>query len=275
MLDSKIDKVNRIDTIVSERKIRSPEANQKIRLCELELPPGAVVSKNGTMVASPELLFLQLASELSIHRLILLGLQLCSCPPGNHSAAITTKEKLRAFLAKTQGHRGHRKALRASKYIEEGSASIMESIVYMILTLPHVLGGYGLDGAVFNHEIKLSGEGSNRLGQNRCFADLYYKSARLAVEYESFAFHNSPWDQGKDMVRAATLERQGIEVMRLSTVQLYNKNACKDFAFNLARRLGKRIQIRTNKFDRMHAQLRALMPTAELVDRPEVREGTM
>lgn len=274
VLGSEIDRVDRIDMTVSERKIRSSEANQKIRLCELELPPGAVVSRNGTTVASPELLFLQLALELSIHRLILLGLQLCSYPPGNSSVAITTKEKLETFLAKTLGHRGHRKALRASKYIEDGSASIMESIVYMILTLPNVLGGYGLDGAVFNHEIKLKEEGGNRLGQKRCFTDLYYKSAKLAVEYESFAFHNSPWDQGKDMVRAATLERQGIDVMRLSTVQLYNKNSCKDFAFNLARRFGKRIQIRTDKFDQMHTQLRALMPTAEPVDRPEVGEGT-
>ena len=90
--------------------------------------------------------------------------------------------------------------------------------------------------------------------------DLYYKQAKLAVEYESFAFHNSPSEQGKDVMRSAILGRQGVEVMRLSAIQLYNKDACMDFAFNLAFRLGKRIQIRTKKFDGMHAFLRVLLP---------------
>jgi len=202
---------------------------------------------------------------LNIHRLILLGLQLCSHPPGNPSQAITTKQKLKTFLAKTSGHRGHIKALRAVKYIEDGSASVMESMAYMILTLPHALGGYGLDGAVFNHKIKLRDEASKRLGQKRCFTDLYYKSTKLAVEYESFVFHNSPSEQGKDVMRSAILARQGVEVMRLSTIQLYDKEACMNFAFNLASRLGKRIQIRTKKFGEMHVLLRALLPSGKSV----------
>ncbi len=121
--------------------------------------------------------------------------------------------------------------------------------------------GYGLDGAVFNHEIKLKGQAGKRLGQRRCFADLYYKSAKLAVEYESFAFHNNPSEQGRDVMRSAVLDRQGVEVMRLSTIQLYDKDACMDFAFNLASRLGKRLQIRAKKFDEMHTLLRALLPS--------------
>jgi very-short-patch-repair endonuclease len=145
----------------------------------------------------------------------------------------------------------------------------MESLAFMILTLPHALGGYGLGGAVFNHEIKLRDEAGKRLGQKRCFADLYYKPAKLAVEYESFAFHNSPSEQGKDMMRSAILERQGVEVMHLSTIQLYDKDACKDFVFNLASRLGRRIQIRTKKFDEMHALLRALLPAGKPVVEPD------
>jgi len=272
VLGSEIDGTNPVDFTVSERSARSQKKGRIIHLCELPLPAGAVISRNGTMVVSPELLFLQLASKLDIHRHILLGLQLCSHPPGNPVAAITTKQKLKAFLAKTPGHRGHRKALRTIKYIENGSASIMESLVYMILTLPYALGGYGLNGAIFNYEIKLKDEASKRLGQKRCFADLYYKSAKMAVEYESFAFHHSPIDQGKDMVRSAILERQGVEVMRLSTIQLYDQDACMDFAINLASRLGKRIQIRTKKFNQTHALLRTLLPVGKLAVDAEGRE---
>ena len=268
VLGSEIAETDPVDFTVSERSARSQKKGRVIHLCELALPAGAVVSRNGKMVASPELMFLELACKLNIHRLILLGLQLCSYPPGNPSGAITTKQKLKTFLAKTSGHRGHIKALRAIKYIEDGSASVMESMAYMILTLPHALGGYGLGGAVFNHEIKLKDEAGKRLGQKRCFTDLYYKPAKLAVEYESFAFHNSPSEQGKDVMRSAILDRQGVEVMRLSTIQLYDKDACMDFAFNLASRLGKRIQIRAKKFNEMHSLLRALLPAGKPVVEP-------
>jgi hypothetical protein len=252
-----------VDYTVSERSARSQKKGRRIHLCGLALPAGAVISRNGKMVASPELVFLELACKLDIHRLILLGLQLCSHPPGNPAGAITTKRKLKTFLTRTSGHRGNRKALRALKYIEDGSASVMESMTYMILTLPHALGGYGLDSAVFNHEIKLKDAVGSRLGQKRCFADLYYKSARIAVEYESFVFHSSPLEQGKDFMRSAILDRQGVEVMRLSTIQLYDKGACMDFAFNLASRLGKRIQIRTRKFNEMNSLLRELLPVGK------------
>ncbi|MFA6984284.1 MAG: hypothetical protein WC276_10075 [Sedimentibacter sp.] len=265
VLVSEIDKTSKVSFTVSKQSERFLKKDKIIHLCEVALPTNAVVSKNGTMVASPELVFLQLACKLDIHRLILLGLQLCSHPPGNPSEAITTKHKLKSFLAKTPGHHGHRKALRAVKYIEDGSASVMESIAYMILTLPHALGGYGLDGTVFNHEIKLNNEAAKRLGQKRCFADLYYKQAKLAVEYESFAFHNSPMEQGKDAMRSAILERQNVEVMHLSTIQLYNKDACMDFAFNLASRIGKRMQIRAKEFDQIHGLLRTLLPVGKPV----------
>lgn len=254
-------------TTVSLPNARLRTNSKRVHSCELDLPIGAVTTRNDKVVASPELLYLELACRLSIHRLILLGLQLCSYSVGGKP--ITTKQKLIKFLERTSWHRGHRKALRAVKYVENGSASIMESLAYMILTLPHALGGYGLNGAVFNHEIKLNKEARIHLGQNSCFADLYYKQAKLAVEYDSFTYHSSPSEQGKDMTRSAILERQGIAVMHYSTIQLYNREASKVFAFNLAARLGKRIYIRTKRFDEMHVLLRQLLPTRKTVSKPE------
>jgi hypothetical protein len=257
------------DITVTDQNERFRNNGKRVHSCALSLPEGAITTRHGRSVASPELLFLELASKLSIHRLILLGMQLCSHPSGLPSKAITTTQKLTKFLAKTPGHRGHRKALRAAKYVADGSASIMESLVYMFLTLPYALGGYGLNGAAFNYEIKLNHEARIRLGQSHCFTDLYYKQAKLAVEYESFAYHNSPSDQGRDVVRSAVLERQGIDMMHLSTIQLYDREACEDFAYNLAARLGKRIHIRTKKFDQMHVLMRELLPKEKPVSKPE------
>ena len=259
VLGFKIAETDSVDITVSSKNARFRNNGKRVHSCELALPDGAVMTRNGITIASPELLFLELACKLSNHRLIQFGLQLCSHPPGLHSKAITTKQRLMKFIAKTPGHRGHRKALRAVKYVENGSASIMESLAYMILTLPHFLGGYGLNGAVFNYEISLKSEAQIRLGQSRCFTDLYYKQEKLAVEYESFAYHNSPSEQGKDVIRAAILERQGIDVVHFSTIQLYNRDACRDFAYNLASRLGKRMQIRTKRFDEMHNIMRELL----------------
>lgn len=233
-----------VDITVSEQNARFRNHGKRVHSCQVALPDGAVTIRNERVVSSPELVFLELAYQLSFHRLILLGLQLCSHPAGSSSEAITTKQKLEVFLARTPGYRGHSKAVRALKYIENGSASIMESLVYMILTLPHALGGYGLGGAVFNHEIKLNREAQKRLGQNRCFADLYYKQAKLAVEYDSFTYHSTPSGQGKDMIRSAVLERQGFGVMHLSTIQLYEEEAIRDFACNLAARLGKQNEMK-------------------------------
>lgn len=260
VLGTLIDTDKRTEFTYSCADARIYKEGQKTYSCQIELPAGAVRSINGIRVASPELIFIQLASKLDIHRLILLGLQLCSHLPGKVSEAITTKQKLKNFTEKAHGHIGRPKAMRALKYIEGGSASIMESIAYMILTLPHTLGGYGLAAPVFNHEIRLKDGPGKRLGQNRCFVDLYYKSAKVAVEYDSFTFHNSPSEQGKDALRSAILERHGIEVMSLSTIQLYDREACKDFAHNLAGRIGKRIQIRTKKFNLMSTELRKLLP---------------
>ena len=156
---------------------------KNVHSCKLTLPDNAVIFKNGRWVASPELLFLEFAHKLSIHRLILLGLQLCSHPPGQPSEAITTKQKLEMFLTKTAGHWGQRKAIRALKYVENGSRSVMESLAYMILRLPHALGGYGLSGAVFTKEIGLMNKAKIRLGQDRCFVDIYYKHKKIGIEY--------------------------------------------------------------------------------------------
>lgn len=254
-------------TMLAGRK-RYQLVNQIVHSCRLALPHGALASKDGKVVASPEFVFLQLAPKLDIHRLILLGLQLCSCPVGNPSAAITTKHKLATFLAKASGHRGRRKSLRAVRFVRDGSASVMESMVYMLLTLPHSLGGFGLSGAVFNYGINLGKKGIGHLGQKRCYVDLFYEAKNLAVEYESFTFHSSPSAQGKDMIRSVMLQKQGIEIMHLSTIQLYKRNIFTDFAQHLASHLGKRIQIRTNKFEGMHEQLRALLPSEQYEGKP-------
>lgn len=232
-----------------------------IHVCEQTLPTSSVTKQGNTFIASPELVFLQMSNELDIHRLILLGLQMCSHPVGRKEKAVTTTDNLNSFLKKTSGHHGHKRAEQALRYVTDGSASIMESIAFMILTLPHLYGGFGLSGACFNYKIPLDPRGRRQLGKSSCFVDIYYEKEKLAVEYDSFAYHNTPTAQGNDNVRASTLERLGIEVVRFSTIQLYDKKVCKDFAGNLASRLGKRVRIRSKRYEEEQSKLWKLLPS--------------
>lgn len=117
----KIVDIDSTDITVSEHNARFYRNGKLVHSCELALPKSAITTRNGKAVASPELLFLELASKLGIHRLILLGLELCAHPPGEQSKSITTEQKLKKFLAKTKGHRGHNNAARAVKYVKDGS----------------------------------------------------------------------------------------------------------------------------------------------------------
>ena len=89
VLDPKIIETDRADITVPAQCERFRISGKRVHSCALGLPTGAVATFKGSSVASPELLFLELASKLSVHRLILLGLQLCSTPPGLPSDAIT------------------------------------------------------------------------------------------------------------------------------------------------------------------------------------------
>ncbi|MDR1778624.1 MAG: endonuclease domain-containing protein [Clostridiales Family XIII bacterium] len=235
-----------------------------VHLCESSLPKDAVVERKGQCIASPPFVFLQLATQWDLLHLILLGLQMGSHPPGKPHKTKAGVRRLEAFLEKTDGHRGHKRAVRALKYVANGSNSIMESLTYMMLSLPHSLGGYGLGKPLLNHGIPLGSAAQKRLGQKWCFVDLYYEDARLAVEYDSFLLHSTPEAQSRDMMRASALEAQGVQTLRFGTYQLYNKEACEEFAHNLAARIGKQIRIRTAKFPSAHDALRALLPQRPL-----------
>lgn len=77
---------------VPDHSARFRRKGVKVHGCQLPLPANAVVSRNSIKVSSPELLFLEFARRLDMHRLILLGLQLCSYKPGQPSQALTTKQ---------------------------------------------------------------------------------------------------------------------------------------------------------------------------------------
>ncbi len=209
-------------------------------------------------MASPELAFLDSARQLGFHRTVLLGMQLCSSKPGNRES-LTTVQRLQSFLDKCHGHHGRKAAIQAVQYIADNSWSVMESLLFMQLTLPYKFGGLGFSGAALNQEIKIRKKGCDQK-MGTLYADLYWEKAKLIVEYDSYAFHNNMSSWIKDARRLATLENNGYRVLTINTEQLYNDQAFNEVAQVIAKRLEKRIYIRSLRYSEQKDLLRGLLP---------------
>ena len=111
----------------------------------------------------------------------------------------------------------------------------MESLTYMILGLPHALGGYGLGDAVLT--IRWSSKKKDRHVSGKTTAAwICFTNRQNWRLYESFAHHQSLLKL-EGAIQVIILQRRGIDVMHMSTIQLYDKEACRDFAYALANRI--------------------------------------
>ena len=105
--------------------------------------------EDGLYVSTPEMAFCEMASVLSLERLIALGFELC----GTYRRAstfglarydatpLTSPGVLASFIEKSPQFKGVKKARRALSFILAGSASPRESELAMLLCLPYGLGG--------------------------------------------------------------------------------------------------------------------------------------
>ncbi len=240
---------------------RTKKMNEEIifHVITKPLPSGAVVKHKGIWISSPELVFMELAGELSFHRTLLLGLSICGYPAGHPEKALANTKKIQKLLEKTRWHSGNVKASKAAKYLADGSASIIESFVFLLLTLPHHYGGYGLKGAEFNHKISLEGK-DTALKKKYVYADLYWKQAKLIVEYDSKQYHDNTNSWVNDAIRLAALRKLGYTVISINTAQLYNTEAFREQAYVIAQCLKKRIRIRDAGFLKAQEELRSILP---------------
>ena len=123
-------------------------------------------------VVSPEVLFLEMAAQLSGIELVKLGYELCgvySLPmsqpnyagtPRGYSRrkALTSVARLTAHVASQSNNRSVKKARWALRYVLDGSASPRETELSMLMVLPRKLGGYGLRKPEIRHEFATSSE---------------------------------------------------------------------------------------------------------------------
>ena len=204
----------------------------------------------GLYVVSPEMCFLQLAAILCPENLALAGSELCGLHryPATPSdelpkhPPVTTPEKIRRLLNANAKSHGVSKARRALRYIVPRTASPAEGVLALLLSLPCLLGGYGLEKPQVNKPIKLTGSARRSVGKKEFITDLYWPSAKLDIEYDGRAYHAPEENRSKDAERRNALGLMGIEVMNVTRKQLFSLKKMNSVALSAAKHLNKRIR---------------------------------
>jgi len=272
-----------LHVLVGSKNARKASKSLYCHITLAEIPDGSFVRMpSGLIVSSPELCFLQMASELSFIDLIRLGYEFCgsyrldkgsdpdkgfrSDPP------LTSVKKLSSYAAKAVNLKGCKNARRAINFVADGSASPMETVLAMLLTLPYRLGGYGFPKPMLNYRIDVpfgAYESNNDFPAlvtitsagtittksfsasadiSKYYCDLYWPEKKVAVEYDSDAFHTGSDRIAKDAIRRNALTSAGVTVITVSRSQITTAALLRNLAEDLSKLLGKRLTYSVNEF---------------------------
>jgi len=251
-----------LHVLVGNDNARTGDKNLHCHICSGEFPAGSFMrTDSGLIVSSPELCFLQMAAVLSFTDLVALGYEFCGRYRRDKKSAkgqgfrgdlpLTSAAGLSAYAARAVYLKGRTKVLKALRYIADGSASPMETILAMMLTLPYKYGGYGFPEPLLNYciEVPISA------GKAKYYCDLYWPGKRVDVEYDSDAFHTGPDRIAKDAIKRNALTGAGITAVTVSRKQIIDMQEFRELAELLSKLLGKRLQYPKKDFDIRRAEL--------------------
>ena len=222
-------------------------------VCTRKLPTGAFVRlAEGLYVSSPELCFVQMATQFTFFDLVQLGFELCGTyakRPGGvtrygRPLLLTTVSALERFLDDAGSLPGVVAARKALKHVAACSASPRETVLTMLLCLPPRLGGYGLSHPILNHRINVGRAKRAATEKDYYLCDLYWPRARLDLEYESDEYHTGSVRISEDSARRDDLAYLGISVKTMTHRQIMNPVRFDKVARQLAFALGARIRDR-------------------------------
>mgnify|MGYP006981053539 FL=1 len=206
-------------------------------------------------VVSPEVLFLEMAAQLSGIELVKLGYELCgvySLPmsqpnyagtPRGYSRrkALTSVARLTAHVASQSNNRSVKKARWALRYVLDGSASPRETELSMLMVLPRKLGGYGLRKPEIRHEFATSSEVLLFLsGKSTAFA-LHWPDAGLLLRYGDRAHKGNDGDRKRNR-HLVSLGVAGSMVLHVTNRDIRHAESLDEVADAVARCHGRHLR---------------------------------
>ena len=152
------------------------------------------------------------------------------CARSNRPVPVSCLRAMEWFSAQSASSKAGRAMARAVRYAVDGSASPMETALALMLCLPKTAGGYGLPKPQMNRVLPLDAE----TGRVRV-ADLFWPEAKVAVEYDSDAFHAEKEKLRRDALRRNQLESQSVTVLTATAEHLSSLAALDELAGQIAR----------------------------------------
>lgn len=145
---------------------------------------------------------------------------------------------LHAFVQKTEGMRGHKKLAHAARLVTGIAYSPFEVQASILLGAPRTQGGEGFGPFINNQRIALTQQAAKLAGQSTCYADIFFggteKHQDIDIECHGHMIHDGGAKAGLDANRTLALQSMGIEVMLLTSEQLYNPQRFEAFVNYLA-----------------------------------------
>ena len=234
--------------------------------------------RDGIHLVSPELCFVQLCKELSFIEALQLGMEFCGTyalrPDGLEDRAmrdyqLTNVMSLRRKTRAWKDLHGLVQARKAAQYLADGSASPMETVVYLLLCLPQQYGGFNIERPEINVELPLEEEGRLILRQEKVKPDFLWRNHTFIVEYDG-EYHNDPRQRIRDEKRRMLLESMGYTVITVKKQHVYDPLAFEGFAKLVAERCGKRLRPLTLKQRYARENLREALLNKEERDKRSI-----
>lgn len=253
-----------IHVLVPDQSMRLHCREAVFHTCSYCLHPNSYVQVSCDLfVAKPELALLSVARHASMPEVVQLCFELCGSyrllAEGGFRAAepLATPESLRRFAARSSRMFGAEAVAGASRFALAGSASPMETVAAMLLTLPRRLGGYGLPQPVLNYRVDIP-EASRWLTDKSYYVvDLCWPKERVAVEYDSDLYHVGAERIAADAARKNVLFHIGYPVTTICREQIMSARNMDGIAEMLTRRLGLRVRFGSGQWRSRQGELRA------------------
>lgn len=184
----------------------------------------------GIFVSGPELCFIQMASTVSLVGAVVLGHELCGTY--SHFArmasgfyerlALTSVEKIEDAIERLEGMRGLSHARQALRWVRNGSASPMETVISCMLCLPTSMGGFGKRAPELNCRQELDEVARRITGTAYAKVDTGYPDKKVGLEFDGRDYHR---DAEKDRSRREALAHEGwtIYVMNVDEATTYDE----------------------------------------------------
>lgn len=146
--------------------------------------------------------------------------------------------KLALYVRRVLSDKSNSRALTASRFIQDGSHSPMESRLYLRYCLPRRYGGLNLRPVELNRGFEISMDLANATGITNYSVDLYWPDGGIAIEYQGEHAHSGLSAEQKDRLKRNILEVFGVRVISIDWSQYANEDILELYGREIAKSLG-------------------------------------